>query len=279
MMIANVHERLKETRRLLESVVPDSMTAEFEARQLLAFALDTDKLSPAVYDTCLTDEQQKILSCAVSRRLNREPLQYIIGEWEFMGLPFYVNGCVLIPRPDTETLCEAVEAFIKGRPKQKFSLIDVCTGTGCVGISLSVRNGIETVLSDISEACLEIAGKNCVRNGVRCELIRSDLFENVEGSYDIITVNPPYIRTKEIDSLEPEVKREPTLALDGGEDGLDFYRRIREEFKKHINAGGLLAMEIGFDQGESVRNLFLYCGKVSVIKDMCGCDRVVTVEI
>lgn len=278
-MTVSVYERLLETRRLLKSIVPDEMTADFEARQLLAFVLGMDKLSPGAYGIEMTDEQQMHLSNAVMRRLNREPLQYIIGEWEFMGLPFYVDENVLIPRQDTETLCEAVETFIKGSPKSNYSLIDVCTGTGCIGISLCVRNSIRTVLSDVSEDCLKVAAKNCIRNGVHCDIIKSNLLESIEGRYDIITANPPYVKTSVIDLLDAEVKREPRLALDGGEDGLGFYRRLRGDFEKHLNKGGLLAMEIGFDQGESVRSIFSCCGKVSVIKDLCGCDRVVTVEI
>ena len=150
------------------------------------------------------------------RRAQGEPLQYILGKWEFMGLPFYTRHCALIPRQDTETLCE--EALSIGGK----TLLDLCCGTGCIGVSLAKLGGFEVTFGDISPDCLALARENAAINGVPGSFVLTDMFGNISGSYDMICVNPPYIPTLELASLQAEVKREPVLALDGGADGLDF---------------------------------------------------------
>nr|MDY5756582.1 peptide chain release factor N(5)-glutamine methyltransferase [Eubacteriales bacterium] len=261
----------------LALVTGDEREAEFELRQMLSYVLKADRIGFSELQTQLDEEQSRELSEMISRRLGHEPLQYILGKWEFMGLPFFVNENVLIPRQDTETLAEIAEHFIKSRSYA--SMLDICTGSGCIGISIAKRTGISAVLSDISIPALHVAKKNAELNGVCCSIIESDLFENIGGCFDIITANPPYIETDVCENLQPEVRMEPRLALDGGGDGLKFYRRISDEFAEHLNRGGTLLMEIGFDQGESVPELFASIGRVKVHKDICGNDRVVSVEL
>lgn len=207
----------------------------------------------------------------VSRRKSGEPLQYILGKWEFMGLPFYTRPCALIPRQDTETLCE--EALkINGRGK---TLLDLCCGTGCIGVSLAKLGGFEVTFADISPDCLALARENAALNDVSGSFVLTDMFGNISGSYDMICVNPPYIPTSELASLQAEVKREPVLALDGGADGLDFYRRISRDYAAHLNPGGALLMEVGAGQAEDVAAMF---PKAEIIKDICGIKRVVAVR-
>ncbi|MBQ7469280.1 MAG: peptide chain release factor N(5)-glutamine methyltransferase [Pseudobutyrivibrio sp.] len=213
---------------------------------------------------------------ALSRRGSHIPLQHITGEQDFMGLTFRVNEHVLIPRQDTETL---VEQALKVIPEKSRNL-DLCTGSGCVIISLVVLGKELTGVGvDISDEALAVAKDNGARlAGDRVEFIHSDLFDSVAGKYNCIVSNPPYIPSQVIEELEPEVKdHEPRLALDGTEDGLLFYRKITEKSPDYLNEGGWLLVEIGYDQGESVSQLFIDNGfkEVEVIKDLAGNDRVV----
>ena len=205
----------------------------------------------------------------ISRRKSGEPLQYILGKWEFMGLPFYTRPCALIPRQDTETLCE--EALSIGGK----TLLDLCCGTGCIGVSLGKLGGFEVTFADISPDCLALARENAALNGVAGSFVLTDMFGNISGSYDMICVNPPYIPTSELASLQAEVKREPVLALDGGADGLDFYRRISRDYAAHLNPGGALLMEVGAGQAADVAEMF---PKAEIIKDIRGIERVVAVR-
>ena len=205
----------------------------------------------------------------VKRRTQGEPLQYILGKWEFMGLPFYTRPCALIPRQDTETLCEEALA-IGGR-----TLLDLCCGTGCIGVSLAKLGGFEVTFGDISRDCIDLARENAALNGVAGSFVLTDMFGNISGSYDMICVNPPYIPTSDLALLQAEVKREPALALDGGADGLDFYRRISRDYAAHLNPGGALLMEVGAGQAEDVAAMFPNARR---IEDICGIERVVTVR-
>lgn len=205
----------------------------------------------------------------VSRRKSGEPLQYILGKWEFMGLPFYTRHCALIPRQDTETLCE--EALSIGGK----TLLDLCCGTGCIGVSLAKLGGFEVTFGDISRDCIDLARENAALNGIAGRFVLTDMFGNISGSYDMICVNPPYIPTSDLALLQAEVKREPALALDGGADGLDFYRRISRDYAAHLNPGGALLMEVGAGQAEDVAAMFPNARR---IEDICGIERVVTVR-
>ncbi len=212
----------------------------------------------------------------IDRRANHEPLQHITGEQDFMGLTFKVNEHVLIPRQDTETL---VEEALKVIPDDGY-ILDLCTGSGCVIISLAaLSNAVKCVGVDISEMALEVAKKNGSRLvGDRVSFFESDLWSNITEKYDVITSNPPYIRTSDIEELSIEVKdHEPRLALDGAADGLYFYRQIVGRAADYLNLGGWLLVEIGFDQGADVQALFEEAGfkEVQVIKDLAGNNRVV----
>ena len=229
-------------------------------------------------DEDLTPEQKEEYENVLKKRAEHIPLQYITGEQEFMGLPFKVNSSVLIPRQDTETL--VAEALKVVKPGMK--VLDMCTGSGCILISILKKvPGVEGLGIDISKQALNVAKENAKLNGVVAEFERSDLFEAVTDTYDVIVSNPPYIRTEEIATLMPEVAEfEPFDALDGKEDGLYFYRKIIKDCKTYLNFGGVILFEIGYDQGEAVSEMLNYAGfaDVKVIKDLAGNDRVVIGE-
>ena len=220
-------------------------------------------------------EQKEAYETVLKKRAEHIPLQHITGEQEFMGLPFLVNADVLIPRQDTEILVE--EALKKAKPGMK--ILDLCTGSGCIIISmLKYRPDLYGTASDLSAAALRVAEKNAKINKVTPVFVQGDLFEPVEGAFDMIISNPPYIPTAEIEKLMPEVRKyEPFLALDGKEDGLAFYKRIIEEGYSYLNPGGYLLFEIGYDQGKEVSVRMEQAGYqgVKVIKDLAGLDRVV----
>jgi release factor glutamine methyltransferase len=211
----------------------------------------------------------------IEQRAGHIPLQYITGYQEFMGMEFEVNGDVLIPRQDTETLVEEVLKVCENR-----SVLDMCTGSGCIIVSLAVLGRPKRAIgADISEKALAVAARNVKRQEATVELIRSDLFEGITGSYDILVSNPPYIPSGEISDLMPEVRDfEPAMALDGSEDGLLFYRRISEGAKHFLNPNGLLFYEIGHNQGEDVKLILQEESYTDIVikKDLSGLDRVVS---
>lgn len=223
----------------------------------------------------LPGEQKEAYEAALKKRAEHIPLQHITGEQEFMGLPFLVNADVLIPRQDTEILVE--EALKKAKPGMR--VLDLCTGSGCIIVSLlKIRSHLLGVASDLSAAALCVAKKNAGRNGVSPVFVQGDLFEPVKGTFDLIVSNPPYIPTAEIEKLMPEVREhEPLLALDGKEDGLVFYKRIIEEGYPYLKPGGFLMFEIGCDQGKEVSARMEQAGyqNVKTVKDLAGLDRVV----
>ena len=249
--------------------------AKLDARLLLEELCGTDRNDLLVHgDRPVTEEQEKNYVHQIELRSRHIPLQHITGYQEFMGLRFKVTPDVLIPRQDTETLVE--EALKAAKPGM--NILDMCTGSGCVLISILKNVDAKGIGYDISKQALNVAKENAKRNHVVCEFERSDLFENVDGTYDIIVSNPPYIPTEVIHTLMPEVKEfEPMEALDGMEDGLHFYRRIVREAKEHLAKGGYLMLEIGHDQGASVSEMLEYGGyaEVRVIKDLARNDRVV----
>lgn len=211
----------------------------------------------------------------LERRSRHMPLQYLTGIQEFMGLTFKVSQDVLIPRQDTELLVELLLPACRGK-----RILDLCTGSGCIAVSLAKLGSPDYVAAaDISEAALKIAEQNAEKMDAPVCFWQSDLYDKITGSYDIIVSNPPYIRSDTLDTLMPEVRAfEPELALDGGEDGLDFYRRIVRGARQHLEREGILAVEIGFDQADDVKKLFEendFC-HIASHKDLCGLDRVVT---
>ena len=216
----------------------------------------------------------------IDRRSARVPLQQILGSQEFMGLTFRVTPDVLIPRQDTETL---VEQVLQEQKDPDIRLLDLCTGSGCIAISLAVKGGYESVTAtDLSEEALKVAERNAKTHQKKIIFRQGDLFSALPrteaGTFDIITSNPPYIPTAVIATLEPEVREhEPMMALDGTEDGLRFYRQIAQEAGTWLKPGGAIYLEIGYDQGEAVSGLLREAGfdKVRVVKDLPGKDRVV----
>ena len=261
------------TKCLTDAGVPD---AALDAWYLLQMVCRIERSYYYVHgEEDITQDAQKEYEIAVQKRAEHIPLQYIIGEQEFMGLRFKVNSNVLIPRQDTETLVEQVLKIVK--PGMK--VLDLCTGSGCVLISV-LKNAPELtgMGSDISKTALLVAKENAKLHEVDAEGARGDLFDNITETFDVIMANPPYIPTGEILSLMPEVRDfEPENALDGGEDGLDFYRKIAGQVKDYLNPGGYVYMEIGYDQGEAVSELMRNAGftEVEVIKDLARNDRVV----
>ncbi len=259
--------------------------ATLDARLLLEHVCGTNRNYLLVHgDNDVTAEQEEAYFQCIDKRAKRIPLQHITRIQNFMGLDFQVNHHVLIPRQDTEILVEEVLRQMS----DGLRILDMCTGSGCILISLlRYSNWCRGTGVDISAEALELAEKNAstllgegafAGHNATYNFIESNLFESVEGTYDIIVSNPPYIRSDVIETLMPEVKEhEPRQALDGRSDGLYFYRRIVEESREHLVSGGMLYFEIGHDQAEDVSALMQAAGfrGIQVIKDYGGLDRVV----
>lgn len=278
--------------KLLEAGIGE---AQLEARLLLEYVCGTGRSDLLAYgDRAVDEEKTAAYEVLIRRRTERIPMQHLTGVQEFMGLEFLVGEHVLIPRQDTEILVEEVLRNLH----DGMTVLDMCTGSGCILISLlHYSNHCRGVGADISGDALRTARQNAEKllgtaagsdrqNFPEAEMpeedfpcfVQSDLFEQVEGKFDIIVSNPPYIRSDVIDTLMPEVREhEPLLALDGGADGLDFYRRIIDESKKYLYGGGMLFLEIGYDQREDVSALMEEAGflEVRAVKDYAGLDRVV----
>lgn len=252
---------------------------QLDARLLIEYVCGTDYNTLLVHgDRDVSPEEEKKYNELIEKRASRVPLAYIVGYQEFMGLTFDVNENVLVPNQDTETLAE--EALRELTDGMRF--MDLCTGSGCVALSiLNYTNDTSCVMTDISDKAIEVATGNRDRLGFsdRAEIVKTDLFpQDDDKKFDMIVSNPPYIRTDVIATLPPEVgKGEPYIALDGGQDGLIFYRRIIENAPKWLYTSGWLMMEIGYDQGDAVAGLMKDGGfhEVEVIKDLGGNDRVV----
>lgn len=253
---------------------------EFDARQLLFFVFSIDANQYLLNQSMPfgEEEEKKVNSYfeAIQKRSEKIPLQYITGEQNFCGLDFYVNENVLIPRLDTEVLVEKILEYEE--PGQR--VMDMCTGSGCIAITLQKLGGFQVMAVDISEEALTLARKNAQRNQAQVTFFQSNMFEQLSNTskVDVIVSNPPYIESKVVDELDDEVKKyEPRLALDGMEDGLHFYRILAREGKRFLNEGGRLYVEIGFDQAEAVKEIFGAQGflDIQVYKDLAGLDRVV----
>ena len=245
----------------------------------------------------LTPEEEDLLARALSRRIAGEPLQYITGRADFMGFQFRVDPRVLIPRADTENLVEQALYLLKAAKNPHPAVLDLCTGSGVIGISIAkMFPGAKVTLSDISPDALDIARMNAEINGVNVHFAQGDLFEAIgDQKFDLIVSNPPYIPRADLAGLQREVQAEPKLALDGGESGLDFYRRIAREARFHLNPEGAVALEVGEGQARDVVALLevhlglfielhtaVYAGEKAprdyrsgIILDLNGIERVV----
>jgi len=260
-------------KQVLQSV--GILDYELDSWYLLEYLFKIDKSWYYLHSSeKMPEEKVQEYELLLKKRSERVPLQYITGSQEFMGLNFKVNSHVLIPRQDTETL---VEEAVK-RLEPDMEVLDLCTGSGCVIISIMKQKKIIGTASDISKQALLIAKENAKSNQVEVNLVRSDLFQNITGKYDMIVANPPYIPTEEIAGLMPEVRIfEPIDALDGKEDGMYFYHRIVQESRKFLKSNGYLCLEIGHDQGGRVAFLMEENGyrNVKVVKDLARNNRVV----
>lgn len=274
-------------RQILQEAIRKLQKAEIEEADNDAWILMSEafNISRTDYfmksgDECTDNARTELFDSMIERRVRREPLQYITGHAYFMGYEFRVTPDVLIPRFDTEILVEKSLKYASDGMK----VLDMCTGSGCIAISYALQcreRGYDNVAVnavDISSAALSVAADNAMRAGVDINYIRSDMFTGVSGIYDMILSNPPYIPTRDIEELEPEVRTsEPVGALDGHEDGLFFYRILAAESPSHLKAGGRLIMEIGYNQADDVCSLLEQnkFADIEVIKDLAGHDRVV----
>ncbi|MCQ2548667.1 MAG: peptide chain release factor N(5)-glutamine methyltransferase [Lachnospiraceae bacterium] len=251
--------------------------AALDARLLLEYICRTDRNTLLVHgDRSLSPFEEQMYQNSIATRKNRIPLQHITGEQEFMGLTFRVNENVLIPRQDTEILVEEALRFLKDGDR----ILDVCTGSGCILLSLlHYSNECHGVGVDLSENALAIAKENGERLEEEAEWVCSDMLKALpKQTFELIVSNPPYIPTQVIPTLMEEVKsHEPYMALDGKEDGLYFYRKLVEQCPDYLAKEGMLLVEIGYDQAEAVSKLFSEAGftDVTVMKDLAGLDRVV----
>ena len=232
-----------------------------------------------------TDEVERRAEEMVQRRLAGEPVAYITGVWEFRGLPMEVSRDVLIPRVDTEVLAETAIKYLKDTGRLDARVLDLCSGTGCIGCAIAAElPRVRVVLSDVSPEAMEISRRNVSRNGLdgRISFLPADVMKLpplMTGSFDLVVSNPPYIPTVEIMTLDPSVRDyEPVWALDGGEDGLDFYRAILKNWHGVIRQGGELMFEVGEEQAERVKDLMRMAGlrEARSVLDTRGVERVVT---
>lgn len=268
-----VNRILRQTADELRHVAHEE--AEIEARELVMHSLGIGSRAElaANVNKEINSEQYAKLREYILRRRTGEPLQYILGFWEFMGLRFKTDARALIPRQDTETLCEEAIALIKRRGYK--TCLDLCAGSGCIGISIANICGTEVTLADISEAALSLCRENAEANGVSLRTIKTDMLDEITDKYDIIVCNPPYLTASDMASLQRELTFEPANALYGGEDGLDFYRRIARDYAQRLNDGGALALEVGIYQAKEVAKML---GGARIVKDVCGIERAVIKE-
>ena len=274
----NISEWMKHARdRLAQTGCPDP---DIDARWIAEDVLDMTR--QALFfeaDRAIPRPQLIRLESMLDRRAAGEPVQYILGVADFMGLKFRVDGSVLIPRQDTEALVEAALIDLRRRPGQP-AVLDLCAGSGCIGLSLaSLAPNARVILSDLSPEALGIARANQRELGVKAELRQGDLFDAVKGErFDVIASNPPYIPTSELDALQREVRFEPRIALDGGADGLDFYRRIARSAPDHLAPGGAIFLEVGAGEAPAVLALLkaaLPGAEAGTVRDLNGIERVV----
>ena len=271
-----------DTRRALKRIGVES--AALEAREIVCCAANKSK-EEFLRDCRLyaSPEIEERAAALLERRLQGEPVAYLVGEWEFYGLPLTITRDVLIPRDDTCVLADQAIAYLKGleRPAR---VLDLCTGSGCVGLAIaSQAPDCRVVLADVSEAALRVARTNARLNHLqsRVAILSADARETPPANFDnfhCIVSNPPYIPTEVIEGLEPEVRdHEPRMALDGDEDGLKFYRILAAEAGGFLNPGGAIYLEIGWDQGAKVEELLRQAGfqEIRTVKDLAGKDRVV----
>jgi len=242
---------------------------DFEAKQLVLYVCGNMFCD-------VTDEQVQLAKLLCSKRIRGEPLQYLLHEWEFYSLKFKVGAGVLIPRADTEVLVDSALEFLK--TQKSADVVDLCSGSGCVAVSIA-KNAPDCHVKAIEKSpdAFEFLKENIALNQVDIQPILGDITTDVDGVYDLVVSNPPYIKRNIISSLQAEVQHEPFMALDGGADGLFFYRIIAEKWFHHVKNRGKIMVEIGYDQSEDVCKIFETLGlsNIKTIKDYSGNDRVI----
>lgn len=254
--------------------------AQLDARLLLEEICGTDHNTLLCHgDREVSEEEEEQYRRALEQRAVHVPLQHLLGYQDFMGLRFQVNGHVLIPRQDTEILVEEAMRYLHDGMR----ILDLCTGSGCILLSLlHYSNDCEGTGVDISKEALQVAAQNAESLGIKADFLESDLYEKVTGKFDLLVSNPPYIEREVIPTLMEEVREyDPYIALDGGEDGLDFYRRIIGGAQDYLNRGGQIFLEIGSEQAQAVSELLREAGfkEIDVCKDFAGLDRVVSARL
>lgn len=266
------------TEKLKEYNVDD---ASIKAKILLEYILNfLPKDLTVNYENEISDDKIQFFFKTIDEIVDGKPIQYITNNQEFYGLNFFVDETVLIPQPDTEILVEEVINICKKKNK-KAKILDMCTGSGAIAISISKNIDVEITATDISHSALKIAEKNAQKNNVNAKFIESDMFDQIGEKFDIIVSNPPYIESNTIKNLSKEVQNEPILALDGGTDGLKFYKILAENAKKYLNEDGILAVEIGYNQRNDVEKLFEINGFEDIYckKDYSGNERIIVGKI
>ncbi len=264
----------KEVEKIIKNAAGDD--AAFEARLLVCTLLKISRTAFFADIATVKDDDCKKILAAAARRAEGYPLQYILGEWEFFSLPFIVGEGVLVPRADTEILVECALEFLKNH--EKAQVADLCAGSGCVGIAVAKNStDAEVTAYEKSDAAFAFLEKNIALNGAAVTAKKADILIPPEKSFDLILSNPPYIESAVIPTLEKEVLCEPEMALDGGADGLLFYRTIAEKWRKNLKIGGAIMVEIGYNQRCAVCDIFNAAGLCGVrcVKDNGGNDRVV----
>lgn len=274
MVSKSVHRYLEELTQLFAESGIDGSDAEW----LVSLKTGIPRSELAASGEMLVPSKVRELDALAGARLSGKPLWYVIGDTEFYGCRIKVDGRVLIPRPETELLAERAVR----EAKEGSRILDMCTGSGCIAVSVAKNAAgkhVRVTAADISAPALEVARENAALNGAEVGFVQSDLFAAVEGEFDIIVCNPPYIRRADLPSLQREVRDfEPLSALDGGEDGLDFYRRLAAEAPAHLAEGGILLMECGQGQSGQIVQMFP-AGQTEVLRDYAGIDRIVLVRM
>lgn len=246
---------------------------ENQSMWLCCKVLNTDTAHMLLNNRSVSNEDYARLMEQCELLLNGYPLQYILGTTQFMGLDFIVKENVLIPRNDTEPITELA---IKHIGNKNMRVLDLCCGSGCIGLSIKYYcPNSHITLADISDYALELAQENADRLNLNADIVKTDMFSNTDGKFDVIVSNPPYIPSRVIPTLSPQVRHEPLLALDGSEDGLRFYRIINEHYRRFLKKDGLLLLEIGHDQKQDILNIFK---DGIIIKDLQNNDRILMLE-